>query len=509
MVNKRLIVILFGLLIFVAISYYFFPVKADPDLWGHTKFGIDFIQNGRLPKVDSFSFTATGQEWINHEWLSETIFGICYLINQDQGLFWLRTAIFCAFVFGMLTLYWIRWAHLVFIFILTMFALPYFSIFLNVRPHSFTYLFVILTLLCLEAYRVGKKGWIWFLPPLMILWVNLHGGFVVGVGLITVGLLALIFQKENSLEELRSSEKRKLVIIIFLTLLSTLCNPYGTKLFSYLFMALSLKRELITEWATVSNAQAAHHLTWFFLTGVLLIISKGWKRSTQTIFFIITAFFSFWNVRFFILLVIFGSLVLLVSAKILWERYVDCERYAFLNRLNSSMTIFLLLIAISLVVLPKVYRDINLYGAHVQVDSSAYPTNAIKVLKNHNLGPNLALPFQWGEYAIWHLYPKYKVSVDGRYETVYSSKYVESYIKSYYNGSLEKFLSDLKIDVIMVENMGESDRAISANGRWFDAYRDETAVIYVPKGKFLDNTVKETDNDLFGTVFRKNKNIFP
>jgi len=61
MVNKRLIVILFGLLIFVAISYYFFPVKADPDLWGHTKFGIDFIQNGRLPKVDSFSFTATGQ----------------------------------------------------------------------------------------------------------------------------------------------------------------------------------------------------------------------------------------------------------------------------------------------------------------------------------------------------------------------------------------------------------------------------------------------------------------
>ena len=48
-------------------------VVADPDLWGHTKFGIDHIQSGRLAKTDPFSYTPAGQEWVNHEWLDMII----------------------------------------------------------------------------------------------------------------------------------------------------------------------------------------------------------------------------------------------------------------------------------------------------------------------------------------------------------------------------------------------------------------------------------------------------
>jgi hypothetical protein len=505
----RLKFVLFNLLVFVAISHYFYPVKADPDLWGHTKFGIDLIQNGHLPKVDSFSFTAEGNDWINHEWLSEAVFGICYILKQDQGLFWLRTTIFAVFVLGMLLLYWARWPHPVFIFILSIFALPYFSVFLNVRPHSFTYLLIVVSLLCLEAYRLGKKGWIWILPPVMILWVNLHGGFVVGVGLIATGLLSLIFQKEDSRNEINSYEKKKLLLILFLTLFSTICNPYGTKLFLYLFMALSLKREFITEWRTVSDAQVLHHIAWFLLPGVLLIISKGSKRVTQTIFFLITAFASFWNVRFFILLVIFGSLVFLDSAKIIWDRHVTNDRDSLLKNLNAPLILFVLLLIMSILLLPKTNRNLNLFGPHVQVNPSVYPTEAIQILKGRFMGPNIAIPFKWGEYAIWHLSPAYKVSVDGRYETAYSPEYVESHIKAYYEGNLEKFLSDFQIDLMLVENMGATDRVISSNKRWIDVYRDDTAAIYVPRGKFTDSHVNRVDWQSKDSDSGKVKSIFP
>jgi hypothetical protein len=152
---------------------------------------------------------------------------------------------------------------------------------------------------------------------------------------------------------------------------------------------------------------------------------------------------------------------------------------------------------------------LNQFGPHVQVNPSVYPTEAIHVLKGRFMGPNIAIPFKWGEYAIWHLSPAYKVSVDGRYETVYSPEYVDSHIQAYYGGNLEKFLSDFQIDLMLVENMGASDRVISSNKSWIDIYRDDTAAIYVPRGKFDYRHIIRLDwqsNDLDSSKVR---NIFP
>ena len=63
-------------------------VVADPDLWGHTKFGIDHIKSGHLTKTDPFSYTAAG-----------------------RGLVLLRSLIFCGFVGGLFWLYWSRWRN--------------------------------------------------------------------------------------------------------------------------------------------------------------------------------------------------------------------------------------------------------------------------------------------------------------------------------------------------------------------------------------------------------------
>ncbi len=59
---------------------------ADVDLWGHLKFGQDILREGSLPRTDSYSYTAPGSQWINHEWLMEVLFYTIFLAAGSPGL---------------------------------------------------------------------------------------------------------------------------------------------------------------------------------------------------------------------------------------------------------------------------------------------------------------------------------------------------------------------------------------------------------------------------------------
>ncbi|MDO8733879.1 MAG: hypothetical protein Q7K21_01815, partial [Elusimicrobiota bacterium] len=59
---------------------------ADPDYWGHIKFGQTIYETKSILKTDNFSYTANGLKWLNHEWLSEVIFWIFYKNFSDYGM---------------------------------------------------------------------------------------------------------------------------------------------------------------------------------------------------------------------------------------------------------------------------------------------------------------------------------------------------------------------------------------------------------------------------------------
>jgi hypothetical protein len=54
------------------------PTEADPDLWGHLRFGLDLLDTGRIVRPDSYSYLTGGQVWINHEWLAEAITALAW-----------------------------------------------------------------------------------------------------------------------------------------------------------------------------------------------------------------------------------------------------------------------------------------------------------------------------------------------------------------------------------------------------------------------------------------------
>src|SRR5947209_5636345 len=65
---------------------------ADPDLWGHLRFGLDMLRSGTIVAQDCYSYTSD-RTWINHEWLAELVFAAVYQAGGPPGLVALKAAI--------------------------------------------------------------------------------------------------------------------------------------------------------------------------------------------------------------------------------------------------------------------------------------------------------------------------------------------------------------------------------------------------------------------------------
>lgn len=465
---------------------YLQSVPADPDLWGHTRFGLDHIRTGQLARTDPFSFMTGGQEWVNHEWLTELIFGWVFMVGGATGLFLLRAAIFSTIVALLFGMCWSTWKNGFVLLLLATGVLPLLAVFTNVRPHSFTFLFLLLVLFCIEAYGRGKRRWVNLLPVLMVLWVNLHGGFIVGLGLSGLGLASLFFGAEGGWTIPDPRARRHLVVVGILTVAATLCNPYHVGLYTYLVEALVLPREHVTEWMTLGGVQLVPYLLLTALPGAMFLVARSVKHPTRSILFLVTIVPAFLNARFLPFVIMFGTLVIADQGAVVWRRVTDGGRHPLLARVASAPAVAVLLVLVGLLLLPQAFDDLRHYRGRVWVDPDVYPVGAARFLKTHDLGRNLALPFQWGEYAIWHLYPDYLVSQDGRYETVYPPAYVDSLLDAYYMGDLERFIERQDVDVLLLESGEVLDRGVSESQDWRELYRDQTATVYVPHERLPD-----------------------
>jgi hypothetical protein len=464
---------LLRLLIAVVVSLpVVFTVYADPDLWGHTKFGLEILRLGLVPKLDSYSYNPHTIGWTNHEWLSEVTFGVSYYYAKGQGLFYLRAVLLFATILGFLTLLFKTGLTANFCILLTAITAPYFATFINVRPHSYTYLFTIVVLLCFERYRNGRGIFIWFLPPLFLLWANLHGGFVLGA-LLAATCTAELLPLSSSLE------RKKLLLVGVLSFLATLMNPYGTELYSYLHSALSLHREYIGEWQPLAGIQLWHYLFLVVTASILTFASNSWmERKAYSLFFLLSSYTSLVNRRFFILLVIFATLLIALSIAKLWDK-ISCTKEksipAWFTKPSSTIALLGILTLLGFDTARNSYTD----AGRILLPSKSYPVNAVNFLKHNSLGPNLALPFRWGEYAIWHLHPSYLVLMDGRYETVYKSSEIESSIKAYHKGDIANFLGEKTPDAVLVHARHKMDQNLGRSKLWKQIYSDNVASIYI------------------------------
>lgn len=174
--------VLYALILYSAAAFYFFPwpiVALDTDLWYHLNGGRYIVEHLALPTDSSFiSFLAPPRPWVDYYWLFQVLVYRLHAVFGYPGLIVLRNGVYLALVTVILSYFYLAYKRganrspLYLAALFGLFMLFPFSRFLLVRPHIFSYLLIPLFLLIFEYFP--RRAW--WLPPLAVLWVNLHGG---------------------------------------------------------------------------------------------------------------------------------------------------------------------------------------------------------------------------------------------------------------------------------------------------------------------------------------------
>lgn len=457
---------------------FFYPTLADADLWGHIKFGQDIYETRSITRFDTYSYSSFGAPWINHEWLSELIFYILFKIAGNAGLICLRHAI----VIGILWLVWLvvnratksMFLKLLFIIVLMNGIASGFAI----RPQIFTYFFFTLLLFLIYRFEeAADRRFLYPIPLFMLLWCNLHGGFVAGIGVILFYALSKIISGRL---------KKEIILLAACSIIATMVNPYGIKLWLFLGRSLSMSRSPITEWQIVSAE--FKFLSYFFmvlLTVIAFVFSRQKKSFYITGILLIAFIFSFLHYRHTVLFCILAAVYI--------PGHIDSilgQRLIILEQGVSRQFLAVVFIVVSVFYISMYFpglaaRNFPLNPAEILVDEDEYPVNAVKFMKDNKIGGNIFCWFNWGELCISGLSPAAKVFIDGRYETVYNDDLIENYFKLV--GAQIDYRTYLKhfpeTDVMFLESACALSSKIFKDKEWVPVYLTDEAVIFLKKNE--------------------------
>lgn len=468
--------ILIRILVYSSAFYFFSFVTADTDLWGHIKFGKDLWAAMAFQRIDIYSYTAFGSGWINHEWLSELIMYFAYHVFGSQGLLIGKLLVGFAIVYLLSKISFHRLCEpLVYgmVFVLSVFVMcPGFMI----RPQILTFLFISYFLYSFHLYLEKGKNLLWSLPLVMIVWVNCHGGFLIGVGIfpVAVGCEYISCRMRNR----DATHLRRMIFWLLLTEAAVFINPYGYHLLDFLFKTLSVPRG-ISEWTPVTILDLSYIR--FKLLALLFIFSffirNKERRYWEAGIISIAMIYAFMHQRHTPVFAIVAAPYLTENISLMVQRSRVFERIRTLS--SNILLISFLIVLVSYQVSFASYKYIKAEW-NIIVDPTKYPVSAVHFLKQNGIKGNILLPFDWGEYAIWKLYPDCRVSIDGRFRTVYPEKILTDHFAAEVDElKLRALLKKYPPDIILGRQNFIYQRLISTLEGWIQAYSDPTSIVFI------------------------------
>jgi len=459
-------------LLFISSLLYFFSYPGvDNDLWGHLYFGREIVQSARLPVENLYSYTASDYRWINHEWLSEVIFYGLFHFLGSPGLILFKLIVGIGVVWILDCIVRERTASPLARLLTLIWTMAILSPGFNIRPQLFTYLLFAVFIFLFYRYDQGKKAALYWAPVLMVLWVNLHGGFVAGLG--AFGLFSFWI----SLRGLRNRDMKPVVTQVLIPLIisgiALLLNPYGLDLLSFLVRDLLLDR-LITEWEMIPLLDFS--FIEFKLALVAVFLLGPWSGSWRRWDFVLAVLAALFSVRYQRHMPLFA----IAAAPFLAQGIEKVNHWIEGRARKSILSLGMLTIAL--------YQLHWMGEIHLQhrfqlvINPLEYPAQAANFLQRNGVRGNLVVPFDWGEYLIWKLYPDVRVSIDGRYTTAYPTEVIQDHWDWMEGGDgWRKLLERYPAEIAMTHRSHPVTALLRKDPEWVYIYSDPVAFVFVRK----------------------------
>ncbi len=475
---------LFALILFTALFAMTVREISDPDFWWHLRTGQLILNSQSIPHTDLFSFTASGKEWVTHEWLSEVLIYLLYRLGGFTLLsIFFATVITVAFSVA----FWNSDAR------------PYaagFVVFLGalataptwgVRPQMLSLLLSSIFLFLLDRYaqRDGLK-YIAPLVPLTILWVNLHSGFALGLAIVAAYLFARVAEPflTHSLALPPSHTLQPLTIVFLLCVLAVLINPNGARMYSYPFETLTSRamQTYIQEWFSPDFHDPQWQPFAFLLIGLIVagIASRARVPVPQLLLLALLGYASLRSARNIPLFVLVAIPVLSQQLGEIFSKLGVPTQSTCPPTTPRVVRIInaLLFVLVLLVVLARVYVVVN---NQANVERAKFPAAAVDYIQSQHPPRNIYNAYGWGGYLVWRLYPDYPVYIDGRAD-VYGDLFIEDYLKIYRAESgWDEKLARADVNLALLEVDSPLTNAMAASSNWRQVFGDDRSVVFEKK----------------------------
>ena len=497
------------LVIFFALSYGALApgMLGDADVGWHIRSGELILASRAVPHTDSFSATKAGQPWFAWEWLYDVLLALIHARTGLNGVvafsaFTIALTFFLVFRFALQ-----RDATLPTTVLPLLLCLVASSIHFLARPHVLGWLLTIVWFSILDSSHrftlsTGRADpGLGALPPLMILWVNLHGSFMIGFVLLGIyavaDLLTACRASPGILREGAEVHARVLSAVFILSALCSLLNPYGYRLHVHVYQYLS--SSFLMHHIEEFRRPDFHGLpTQFFLllmalTGVAIFAVRGKLRWADWLIIAFSISSGLWAARN---LPVASMLLTTVIAPLLANRTTRQPSESRLRGLGERLTQFdsrlrghlwpIVMTAITAWVCLNQGHLLGRQLVNAAFSERRFPVHAVNFLLQRGNRESVFSLDSYGGYLIYRLYPNVKVFIDDRHD-FYGEEYLKTYLRVLHaEPGWENVLDQLNVNLAIFPTKSKIGDAMRAAPSWAATYSDPTATVFERKNGVLN-----------------------
>ena len=373
----------------------------------------------------------------------------------------------------------------------------------TVRPQLFSYFFFLLLLLAIHAADNGRVRALWLIPPIIAVWANFHGAFVAGLGLLAVWSAARIAAigyeaakgqagRRPNLQptKLPPSPSRfswikpclAIALPALAALLAATLNPYGPRLLAFLWQTATVPRPDIMEWQPVDVTKTEGVAYLALLAASIWAMATSPRRVSPALLaaFACTAVLPFQALRHLPLAALAAAVLAGPHLAAAWERWLGPSQRSKPSPAGTQVGWAASLLPASAAI---VLSGATLHcSTRIAIDPqhAAFPARAVAMIRSSGVRGNMAVYFDWGEYVLWHLGPKIKVSYDGRRETVYSEAVRQLNSNWAWGvGEWDALLDRRPTDLALLDKRLPGCNLMRLKPGWKLVYEDSLAAVFV------------------------------
>jgi len=475
--------------LFVAGPHGWDSLLTDADIGWHIRAGDWILANHCVPTHDLFSFSRPGAEWFAWEWLSDVIFALLFRAAGLKGVVLLAGVVLGLYATVMVRYAFWRGANAMVALPLALLGVGSSTVHFLARPHVFTLLFLAVALWLLEKDRRANTRAVWLLIPLTVLWVNLHGGFfmfLACLGLLVAGSAIEAALNSGGLAADRWSAVRRYAILFAACGAASIINPYGIGLHRHIaaYLQSDWIRNNIQEFmAPTFRSEGQLQFELILILGLLTVtLLLRRRRIVEALWVLFFAHSSLTSVRHAPLFCLLAVPLIADELSSAWKvTAAKLPRGSLIGTLHTLGVDLAGPFRRSSVWIPLTVAIVALAPLSWPVDfpKEIFPTAIVCHNSKFFETGRVLTTDQWGDYLIFHYYPRIKVYVDGRSD-FYGEQLGDEYMHILQLSSDWKRIFERRgFDVVLLPSHWPVVEVLRGNPGWRVAEETDKAVLFL------------------------------